>query len=333
MSFDLDSLEPGVDIDAIDIDKMDKGHTLEALEEALSDDPPPVDDPAPVDNPAPVDEPPADDPAPSDEEPEEQPRNEKGQFEKKEARIPKSRFDEQVGKERAAREAAEARAAALEKQIVEQQAAQKQNADVEAMEAKIEDMEKQYTALLLDGEADKAAALRKQIRSAERQIATIDVENRTVQRTTQIIESQQTNLVVAKLESEHPELNPDSDQFDEELADDILSKQRSYMQKFGLSPSAALTKAAEYVMGRVAKAAEADPDPKGLAKAAEERKTAQVKKNLAAAKAQPASMRDVGLDSDKAGQSSSLPDVTRMTQDEFNALPETTRARLRGDVL
>ena len=113
----------------------------------------------------------------------------------------------------------------------------------------------------------------------------------------------------------------------------MLAKQRSYMQKLGLPASLALAKAAEYVMGRYAKGAEAEPEAKGLSKAAEERKAAQVKKNIGAAKAQPSNLKDVGLDSDKAGQSSSLPDVTRLTQEEFNALPESTRARLRGDTL
>ena len=46
MSFDIDNLEPGVaDVNAMELDKMDRGDTLEALEEALSDDEP-ADEPA-----------------------------------------------------------------------------------------------------------------------------------------------------------------------------------------------------------------------------------------------------------------------------------------------
>jgi hypothetical protein len=70
-----------------------------------------------------------------------------------------------------------------------------------------------------------------------------------------------------------------------------------------------------------------------LSKAAEDRKTAQVQKNVEAAKAQPASMRDTGLDSDKLGQKNGLPDMSTITQEEYNALPETIRAKLRGDFM
>lgn len=323
MSFDLDSLQPGVDLSAVDIDAMDKGDTLDALEEALKEEPVAAEEPVEE-----TVEEPAEEDTPAEEPGDEPARNEKGQFEKK---IPKFRFDEQVGKERAAREAAEARAAQLERQIAERDAAAKQSADVEAMEASVEQLEKQYSQLLLDGEADQAAAVMKQIRKAERTIVALETESRTAKRTTQILESERVNLTIAQLEAAHPQLNPESEAFDEELVDDVLLKQSSYINKQGMAPSVALSKAVEYVMGRYQ--SEPAEDPKGLAKAAEERKTAQVKKNIAVAKAQPANLKESGLDSDKVGMTSSLPDITTMTQDEFNALPEKTRARLRGDTL
>ena len=43
-------------------------------------------------------------------------------------------------------------------------------------------------------------------------------------------------------------------------------------------------------------------------------------------------MKDVGLDSDKLGEKA-MPNVAQMTLEEFNALPATTKARLRGDML
>jgi hypothetical protein len=58
----------------------------------------------------------------------------------------------------------------------------------------------------------------------------------------------------------------------------------------------------------------------------------QVSKNLATDKAQPASLHNAGLDSDKAGINGKV-DITKLTADEYAALPESTKAKLRGDVL
>lgn len=326
MALDMDNISAAPDIDNIDVSTLDKGDTLEALEEALRDDPAP--------EPEAKEEPPEPEEGAGDEEAaeEDQPRNEKGQFEKKEPRIPKSRFDEQVGKERDAREAAERRAAELERQLLERQQQEKQSADVEAAEAKIGEMEKEYNKLLLDGEADKASELMSKIRKAERQIATLEAEQRTAQRTTQILESERVELAIAQAESEYPQLNPESDQFDEQIVNFVLAEQQRLIKTQGLAPSKALGRAAESVMKRFAPQEQAAPQ-KGLAKAAaEDRKAEQVKKNLAASKAQPASMKDSGMDSDKAG-ATGLPDPTKMTTEEWAALPEATKARLRGDVL
>ena len=72
-------------------------------------------------------------------------------------------------------------------------------------------------------------------------------------------------------------------------------------------------------------------------KAADKKKTARaskkaVEKSLATQNAQPSTMRDAGMDSDKLGKTG-LPDVGKLTVEEYAALPESTRARLRGDYL
>ena len=81
----------------------------------------------------------------------------------------------------------------------------------------------------------------------------------------------------------------------------------------------------------------ARPEPetgKGLAagKVAQDRKQAQVEKNVDTAKRQPASMKETGIDSDKAGVTAKV-DYTKLTAEEREALPAATRARLRGDDL
>lgn len=99
-----------------------------------------------------------------------------------------------------------------------------------------------------------------------------------------------------------------------------------------MTPSKALIKAGSDIMKRFApqKQGEPEPEKEGL-KNESDRKQAQVSKNLDVTKRQPASMKDVGLDSDKLGATSTTPDVNQMTREEFDALPESTKARMRGD--
>jgi hypothetical protein len=268
----------------------------------------------------------------TDDTPEDKPRNDKGQFE---AKIPKSRFDEAVGKERAAREAAEQRLAEAERKLNEREAEQAKSVKFDEMEEAISELEKKHTKLLLDGNEDEAAKVMKQIRHSERQLAAAEGEARAVARVSETLERERLNLVVAQLQADHPVLNDKSEEYDDDITEFVLAKQRTLMNKEGLSPSVALKRAADDVLSRFAKPAEVKEEAKGLdsAAAVTERKQAQVAKNLDTARRQPASLKESGLDSDKAGQTTQLPDAAKMTEAEFSALPETVKARMRGDII
>lgn len=256
----------------------------------------------------------------------EQPRDEQGRFAAKEERlVPKSRFDEAVLKERAGREAAEARL----REIEAQQAQVRRTEDTTKLEEQINELEKQHSRLLIDGESDKASEVMSQIRRMERQINIAEAQNMSATAKEQAREEIRMELTVEKLETEYPELNPDAEQYDPSLVDYVLAMQRTLMERDRMSPSKAMAVAATDVMkrmgGKVATQAE-----KGLKQPVEDRKAQQVKKNLDAAKRQPPSMKDTGLDSDKFGEKA-LPDVSKMDYDEFEALPESMKAKLRGD--
>ena len=334
MSLDLDNLGSAPDIENFDASKMDRGDALLNDEPEVKDEPviePEVKEEV-EDEPEAKDEP--------EEDPEEEPevkdepaRDKKGQFE---AKIPKSRFDEAVGKEREAREAAERRAAELERKLNEQAQAQVQTEQIEKLEEAISEMEKKHAELLLDGNIDGAAKVMGDIRKAERQIARAESDAVATQRTAAALETDRVTVAIARLEADYPIMNPKSDQFDQDIVDLVLTKQRTLMRDEGLSPSQALTEAAQKVAERFIKAPEPEDEKEGLAKAAakraDERKQEQLKKNLETQKKQPPSMKESGIDSDKAGQTG-LPDVSLMTQDEFAALPESTKAKLRGDFI
>lgn len=328
MSLDLDNLAPAPDIDNFDPKGLDRGDALVANDPVID----PVEEPEPkaanpVEEPEPAEEPTAD----PVKEPEEQPRDEKGKF----AGIPKARFDEAVGKERELREAAERRAVELERQLANAEQSKVKTAQLEELEAGIVALEKKHADLLIDGNVEGAAAVMREIRLSERQIARAEAATLSSQQTSQALESERFDTAVARLEADYPLLNPKSDTYDEDLVGFVLSKQRDLMTQEGLSPSQALTKAAVKVMDRFGKQGEPVADKEGLAnaKVVEDRKQAQVKKNLDTLAKQPANLKESGIDSDKAGQTGKLPDVTTMTSEEFDALPASMKSRMRGDLI
>ena len=276
-----------------------------------------------------------------------QPREKDGKFAKKDKSntIPKARFDEAVNKEREARENAEKRARELQERLnalsAEDRSRVEAGAQVEALEAKAVELTGKYSELLLDGQKEEAAKVMAELRKTERSIAAIESERKTGEIVSQRLESERTALVVARLESEHPQFNPDSEKYDDDLVQMVLMFQARYVQQEKLSPAAAMEKAANSVLDkfnmREVKDEEKDkPAPKSkpdlAAEKAAQRTRDAVKKSVEAAKSQPSSMKDIGLDSDALGEKR-LPDVTKMSAEEFAALPESTRARLRGDML
>jgi hypothetical protein len=58
-----------------------------------------------------------------------------------------------------------------------------------------------------------------------------------------------------------------------------------------------------------------------------------IKKNLDTSLRQPGSLKPMGADSDKRGEKGGLPDVAKLSEEEFDALPESTKARMRGGSL
>ena len=261
-----------------------------------------------------------------------QPRAEDGKFAKKEAiTIPKVEFDRRIEKERLARVAAEQRAADLESQIkrVDQTEASK------ALDDKIEDLEDKLESARLDGDKEKAKQFAKELRLLEREVATAAQTSVGNMARDQAREEMRLDLVIEKLEGQYPVLQDGSDDFDQDIVDLVLATQRDLINRERLSPSVALESAVNKVMAKITPAVEKTAAT-GLGAAkdvAGDRKTAQVAKNLDAAAKQPASLKEVGLDGDKAGQSKDTPAATDMTYEEFNALPETTKAKMRGDLV
>jgi hypothetical protein len=252
-------------------------------------------------------------------------RDTKGRF------IPKQRFDEAVGKERD-------KAAAAQRQVAELQERLKQfdrGQNLEKIEQEISELETQHAKALLDGNAEKAAQLMRDIRLKERTIAISQSEAISTEARRAAAEEVRMDMAISELERTYPVLNAESDEYDQDVTDMVLATQRSLIENERMSPSQALAAAAQKVMSKLMPTAkQGAPEKKGLGAAAgaTERDKEAVARNLEASKRQPPSSKEVGMDHDKAGVQGNV-DVGKMSYEEFVALPEATKARLRGDMV
>jgi hypothetical protein len=244
----------------------------------------------------------------------------KGEF------IPRERFNEAVGKERAKVEAAQARAKELEGQLV----TQKLSEDIAESQKALKDLIKQRNSFLGDGEMDKASEIDEKIIDLQSAIADRKAEAKLEVAKESAKEEIRYDAVVTRIEQDHPQINPDAEEYDPEAVAEIRALMRGYQVEMRLSPSAALSRAAARVFGTAKPAAVAESKAE---EAGMRRKAEATERNLAAAKAQPASTKDVGLDHDKKGGGLDAKSVIKLPYDEFSKLGEDVLAKLRGDTL
>lgn len=255
---------------------------------------------------------------------------------KKDQRIPLSRHKEMLEKERAKR-------AELEQKLQQYQRGgevAELNENITKAEDKIVSLEKEYAKLLADGEVEKASTLMSQIRNLERQVVEAKSDMKIAAAEARATERARYNIALERIEQAYPELNPDHDDYDEELMQDIVDLKSSYEARRGLTPTAAMQKAVEKLLGARTKSQEKaiDTTPrvteKDVAKEVkEERKKEAVKKTLEAVGKQPPNAAKVGLDSDKAGGALNARDVIKLNQDDFSKLSDEMLAKMRGDEL
>lgn len=249
---------------------------------------------------------------------------------KKDQRIPLSRHKDILAKERDARAALEARLAQYEKGSE----VAKVNEDITALENDIISKEKEYTRLLADGEIDKAAALMREIRIADRQITEAKSEMRVQASIAQTTEQVRYDAALERIEGAYDQLNPDSDSFDKEVLAEVVEMKIFYERMRNLTPTKALQAAVKKILGQEDRSQEKATDiaPRvSKEDVAAARKKQAVSKNATAASKTPANFSKVGIDSDKAGGSLSPQDVMKMSQEDFKKLPDDVLARMRGD--
>lgn len=187
--------------------------------------------------------------------------------------------------------------------------------------------EQEYMELVTDGEFEKAKTVRAEIRSAEKEEYEQMVQYQQRNNATQVNQQIEFDRTVQSLNVEFEAYNPESEQYDQVMVDEVLARQGMFIER-GQTPAQALDSAAREValLYDIPSAYEgeldADPEP---APAPAPRK-ADVKKKVQQQRAQPPTM-DAGS---PGGNENKSP--TNMSDAEFEALPEATKARMRGDI-
>lgn len=248
-------------------------------------------------------------------EPEPEPKPKKG------PRIPKERLDQALRKQRAA----EQRAADIEAEL------RQLKADMEAASApkrlssdEVRAKLAEVNELLLAGDAAKAAELQAEVFAA---MAPVDAPKVAAPERDLVAEVEGRIAFRNALEDAYarfPELDENSEYFDEEAASDSVALQRSYMER-GYSMAEATKRAAEQVAranGLQDRKAPAAPKANPVAEKQRAAKTA--------AKVDKATKAPPKVSGPRDSNDEPAVDINELSAEEFGALPKAVQNRLLG---
>lgn len=253
------------------------------------------------------------------------PKSGKGKF------IPLDRHEKLLKKERARREELEAQ---LSQSRAGQQMAQA-NEDLSRVEDELVAMEAKYNDLLAEGDTQAAAQLMTQIRRKNAELSSITAAQRDAEVMARAVEKVRFDEALDRIEEAYPELDPDSDEYDEDTYQDVYDLMMAGRQR-GLSATKALQRAVARVMGAETtaqkRATTATPrvDENDVAS---RRRGEAVRRNLDAARRTPPATHRISANNDAAGGALTAKAVMNMSEDDFEKLSDKDLARLRGDVL
>ena len=233
--------------------------------------------------------------------------------EEADARIPKKRFD-QVNERM---KAAERRLRELEQQEKAVGEAEEGKYDFDAAEAAAAE-------LLLDGRMEDYQAKRREIRMAQE----AEWDAKAAATSTVTFSQQRENEAIQEIantaSSTYPQFDNESEEFDEGLLDEVVAQMDSYV-RLGHDRVTAFDKAVKNVVKVYDLGVPAAEEPAQAAKPT----TAAKPTRSAAEKQPPASTGAHGDAGDSTGASAF--DPTRLSEEEFDALPLSKLRELRGD--
>lgn len=238
--------------------------------------------------------------------------------------VPKARLDEVLAKTREL----QAQVEVLTRVQQQAQPAAQQQAATQPLDA-LAALEEQYADALLDGDKRAAVELGRQIRKMEMDIHTQQAAQVVQGVNAQTAAAAQYDAVVDEIEREFPVFNPDSETYNDELAQEALVIANGYASQ-GMVFHDALAKA----VGTVARANGVAPVSQQPS-AAQQRQQQSLARNASAASQQPPNLSaaPVGTDSSQMGGPLTAEAVASMTMAQFEKLSQEDLARARGDIL
>lgn len=253
-------------------------------------------------------------PAPKVEEEEDPPKAEEEEPAPKEEKphmLPKYRYDEVNAKRRALE---------IENESLKQQLAQNKPPEPEPEpEFDFGAQQKAEYEAILDGDIEKAANIRAEIDAARIEVLRKEMATTSSQVVEETQEEAQFNQTVDQLQKTFPIFDPNHDDFNDQLTQEALVLRDSLTNQ-GIPKAAALVRAVRYTLSANR------PDLlQPMKEDKQEPNTAP--KTRQAARQQPADLEGSG----NKERDTDSPDVTTMTEEEFDALPESVKRRLRGD--
>lgn len=253
------------------------------------------------------------------------PKSGKGKF------IPLDRHEKLLRRERARREE-------LEAQLSQGRAGAEMarvNDSMETIENDLVQLEAQYNDHLAEGQIKEATALMTQIRHKNAELERVAQEHREAEWMARAVEKVRFDEAVERIEASYPELDREADEFDEDKLTDVLDLMTAGRQR-GLSPTKALQRAVQRVMGAETAAQEraTTATPRvNEAEVAAQRKREAVKRNLDTAGKTPPPTHEAGAGNDAAGGALTAKQVMEMSDEDFAKLSDKDLAKLRGDVM
>jgi len=233
--------------------------------------------------------------------------------------IPKHRFDEVNER----RKAAEDENARLKAQIEagKPPAEQEVPYDVRAGE-------KEYMDLLLDGDTEAALAKREEIDAAKEAKWRADTKGETKTELSQSEEQAELLALSSEAQTMFDVFNPDHEDYNQPMLNKVLTFMRGYEASGEMSRSDAFVAGlADVVEMYDLMPEEAAPADDGKPKPTGKKKVDPKKAKLKEQAHQPVA----GQGAASADNGAVAPDIETMTDEEIDALPEKTLARLRGD--
>lgn len=243
---------------------------------------------------------------------------------KKDHMVPKSRLDEVLQKQKA-----------LQKQLEDMKKATEPSENAPDP-YNFDEKEREYMNLVLDGKEADAVKLRQEIRIAEKAQLEFEMSEKMQQTVQHNAQATALQAAANELEANFPVFDQNSADYNEDYTQEVIGLRDAFIMQ-GFDAVDALSKAANFVI-KTNDLAAPEPSTSTLdapsapkAKPVDEvaKKRAEVSKKLKAADQQPPELPGES----SAARGEKAVDITTMSEDEFNALPDATIKRLRGDIL